>query len=70
MSSEFRKFSTMMKGKYPYLAHTLIVNVFNVFAGFVKLVKNSHVIHEVKFSRQIDLKHARAPILIMRQLLE
>jgi len=59
-----------MKGACPFLAHTLIVNTFNFFAGFIKLAKNPHVVREVKVSQTIDLKGIKVSSLIMRNLLE
>ena len=59
-----------MKGACPFLAHTLIVNTFNFFAGFVKLAKNPHVVREVKVSQTIDLKSIKVSSLNMKNLLE
>ena len=59
-----------MKGVCPFLAHILIVNTFNFFAGFIKLAKNSHVVREVKVSRTIDLKGINISSLIMKNLIE
>ena len=69
-TSEFRTFAGTMKGACPFLAHTLIVNTFNFFAGFIKLAKNPHVVREVKVSQTIDLKGIKVSSLIMRNLLE
>ena len=69
-TSEFRTFAGSMKGVCPFLAHILIVNTFNFFAGFIKLAKNSHVVREVKVSRTIDLKGINTSSLIMKNLLE
>ena len=69
-SAKFRAFAATMKGVCPYLAHTLIVNIFNVFNGFVELAKNPHVIRELKATGKIDTKHVKVPLLIMQQLLE
>jgi len=69
-SAKFRAFAATMKGVCPYLAHTLIVNIFNIFNGFVELAKNPHVIREIKATGKIDTKHVKVPLLIVHQLLE
>ena len=69
-STKFRNFAAMMTGVCPYLAHTLIVNIFNVSNGFVELAKNPHVIRELKATGHIDIKNVKVPTLIMNQLLE
>jgi len=69
-SAKFRAFAATMKGVCPYLAHTLIVNIFNVFNGFVELAKNPHVIRELKATGKIDTAHVKIPLLIVQQLLE
>jgi len=69
-SAKFREFSATMKGVCSYLAHTLIINIFNVFNRCVEFAKNPHVIRELKATGQINIKHVKVPTLIIRQLLE
>ena len=69
-STKFREFAATMKGVCPYLAHTLIVNIFNIFNGFVELAKNLHVIRELKATGHISTKHVKVPLLIVHQQLE
>ena len=69
-SVKFREFAATMKGVCPYLVHTLIVNIFNIFNGFVELAKNPHVIRELKATGHIGTKHVKVPLLIAHKLLE
>ena len=52
------------------MTHTFIVNIFNIFVGFVKMVKLPNVVRKVKISFTIDLQHVRIFILVIDKLID
>ena len=68
-SAEFCEFESKFKSVYPFMAHTLISYIFDLFRQFVKLAQNPHVIRGVKASNIIPLEYIEMTLLIHVDLL-
>ena len=68
-SVEFRKFESKFKSVCPFMAHTLISYIFDLFRQFVKLAQNPHVIRRVKASNIIPLEYIETVLLMHVDLL-
>ena len=68
-SAEFREFESKFKSACPFMAHTLISYIFDLFRQFVKLAQNPHVIRVVKVSNVIPLKYIETALLMHVDLL-
>ena len=64
-SKVYKSFDEQYKGSKKYMAHTLVVYIFIIFAVFVKDAKIPKVIQEFKCTNLIKFKHFRM-ILIMK----
>ena len=58
-SREFKSFYEKYKGSRKYMAHTLVVYIFNIFAVFVQSAKMPKVIRKFKVTNKIKFKHLR-----------
>ena len=67
---EYKCFDEKYKGNKNYMAHTLVVYIFNIFVDFVKAAKISKVIWEFKFTNLITFKHFRMASIIKGNLTE
>ena len=54
-STEYKSFDKKYKGSKNYMAHTLVVYIFNIFAVFIKATNIPKVIREFKCTNQINL---------------
>ena len=68
-SVEFREFESKFKSVCPFMAHTLISYIFDLFHQFVKLAQNPHVIRGVKASNIIPLEYIEPALLMHVDLL-
>ena len=68
-SAEFREFESKFKNMCPFMAHTLISYIFDLFRQFVKLAQNPHVIRGVKASNIIPLEYIEPALLMHVDLL-
>ena len=68
-SAEFREFESKFKSVCPFMAHTLISYIFDLFRQFVKLTQNPHVIRGVKASNIIPLEYIETALLMHVDLL-
>ena len=69
-STEYRSFDEKYKGSKKYIAHILVVYIFNVFAVFVKTGKIPKVIREFKCTNQIKFKQFRMASIMKGNLME
>ena len=58
-SAEYRRFDDKYKGSTKYMAHTLVIYFFNIFAVFVKAAKTQKVIRELQVSNEIKFRNLR-----------
>ena len=56
-SVEYRSFDEKSKGSIIYMAYTLVVYIFNIFAVFVQSAKMPKVIRKFKVTNGINFKH-------------
>ena len=69
-STEYKSFDEKYKGSKNYMAHTLVMYIFNIFAVFVKAAKIPKVIREFKCTNEIKLKHFRMANIMKGNLIE
>ena len=69
-SIEYKSFDEKYKGSKNYMAHTLVMYIFNIFAVFVKAAKIPHVIGEFKCTNAIKFKHFRMASIVKGNLME
>ena len=58
------------KGSTKYMAHNLVVYIFNIFAVFVKDTKTPNIIREFKVTNGIKFKYLRMARFMKKKLLE
>jgi len=69
-STEYKSFDRKYKGSKHYMAHTLVVYIFNIFAVFVKAAKIPKVIREFKCTNEIKLKHFKMASIMKGNLMD
>ena len=68
--AEYRSFDDKFKGSTKYMAHTLAVYIFNIFALFVKTAKTQKVIREFQVSIKIKFRHLKIVRVMTNNLME
>ena len=63
-SAEYRSFDEKNKGSIKYMAYTLVVYIFNIFAVFVQTAKMPKVIRKFKVTNKIKFKHLRTARIV------
>ena len=69
-SAEYRIFDDKYKGSTKYMAHTLVVYIFNIFVVFIKAAKTQKVIREFQVSNQIKFRYLRMARVMKANLME
>ena len=69
-STEYKIFDEKYKGSKNYMAHILVVYIFNIFAVFVKAAKIPKVIREFKCTNEIKLKHFKMASIMKGNLMD
>ena len=69
-STECKSFDEKYKGSKNYMAHTLVVYIFNIFTVCVKAAKIPKAIRELKCTNQIKFKHFRMDSIVKGNLME
>ena len=68
-STEYKIFDEKYKSKN-YMAHTLVMCIFNIFAVYVKAAKIPKVIREFRCTNEIKFKHFRMASIMKGNLME
>ena len=68
-SAEYMKFHEQFKKGTPYMPHTLITYIFNIFSIFIKMAKNPKVIRKFKVENIIDPKEIKIGCIMHNALL-
>ena len=69
-SSEYSKFDDKFNKIAPYMYHTLVSYIFNIFSKFIRMAKNPHVVRRFKIENVIDAKEIKIGQVMFKQLLE
>ena len=69
-SSEYSKFDEKFNKIAPYMYHTLVSYVFNIFSKFIRMAKNPHVVRKFKIENVIDAKEIKIGQIMFKTLLE
>ena len=69
-SSEYRRFDDRFHQTAPYMYHTLVCYIFNIFSSFVKLAKNPNIVRKLKIENKISVKDIQTPRILIRTLME
>ena len=69
-SSAYTTFNDRFKTVAPYMNHTLVCYIFNIFATFVKMAKNPHTVRKLKIDNAVDPKGVRIGQMMFRTLLD
>ena len=69
-SSEYIKFDDKYRIQAPYMYHTLVCYIFNIFSTFVRMAKNPINVRKLKIENTIDIKELRVGQLMHHNLLD
>ena len=69
-TSDFRTFHNNFLKQKPYLPHTLIAYIFNIFFIFIAMAKNPKVIRKFKCSEELDPKELKMATLMTGSLID
>ena len=58
-SSAYQEFDERFRKVAPYMYHTLVVYVFNIFSKIIKAAKNPHIVRKLKIENIIDPKEIK-----------
>ena len=68
--AEYRSFDDKYKGSTKYMAHTLVVFIFNIFAVFVEAAKTQKVMREFQVSHEITFRYLRMARVMKENIME
>ena len=69
-SPAYKIFDNRYKQIAPYMYHTLVGYIFNIFSTFVKLAKNPHIVRQLKIENIIDPKAIKIGQMMFKTLLD
>jgi len=69
-SSDYVIFDERHKAIAPYMYHTLVGYIFNIFSKFTKMAKNPHIVRKLKIENTIDVKEIKLVQIMFRTLLD
>ena len=69
-SAEYRKFDERFNQTAPYMYHTLVCYIFNIFSSFVKIAKNPTIVRKFKIENKISFSEIQTARIMVKSLLE
>ena len=69
-SADYLYFNESHKKSTPYMAHNLVVYIFNIFSVYIKMAKNPNVVRKFKITNKIDIIDVKVARIIHHQLME
>ena len=69
-SPAYKIFDNRYKQIAPYMYHTLVGYIFNIFSTFIKLAKNPYIIRQLKIENLIDPKDIKIGQMMFKTLLD
>ena len=69
-SAEYRKFDEKFSQTAPYMYHTLVCYIFNIFSSYVKIAKNPNVVRKFKVENKISVREIQTARIMVKTLLE
>ena len=69
-SAEYRKFDDKFSEMAPYMYHTLVSYIFNIFSSFVRIAKNPNTIRKFKVENKISFREIQTARIMVKTLLE
>ena len=68
-SSDCREYFSKYESRYPYMAHTLVSAICNIFAQFVKAAKHPDNIRRLRSDNSVSKEIVATPVTMMRELI-
>ena len=69
-SAEYRRFDERFSQTAPYMYHTLVCYIFNIFSSFVKIAKNPTIVRKFKIENKISVSEIQSARIMVKSLLE
>ena len=69
-SAEYRKFDDKFSQMAPYMYHTLVCYIFNIFSSYVRIAKNPNIIRKFKVENKISVREIQTARIMVKTLLE
>ena len=69
-SADYMCFNDRYKRSTPYMAHNLVVYIFNIFSVYIKMAKNPNVARRFKITNNVDIVKVKVARIIHHQLME
>ena len=69
-SSEYRTFDERHKTDAPFMYHTLVGYIFNIFSTFIRMDKNPHTVRKLKIENTISPKEVKVGTIMAKSLMD
>ena len=68
--SEYQRFDDRFSQIPPYMYHTLVCYIFNIFSSFVKMGKTPNIVRKFKIENKIAMKEVKTAKIMINTLLD